>query len=57
MVSVRGWPRRGAEQSFREEEKLTNLSFPQKWESSNYKQLWIPDQVGNDKTTEIRASK
>jgi len=31
-------------------QKLTNLSFPRKRESSNYKQLWIPDQVGNDKT-------
>jgi len=35
--------------------KLANLSFPRKRESSNYKQLWIPDQVGNDKTTEIRT--
>ena len=31
-------------------QKLTNLSFPRKRESSNYTQLWIPDQVGNDKT-------
>jgi len=31
-------------------QKLTNLSFPRKRESSNYNQLWIPDQVGNDKT-------
>ena len=31
------------------------MSFPRKRESSNYKQLWIPDQVGNDKTTEIRT--
>jgi len=31
-------------------QKLTNLSFPRKRESNNYKQLWISDQVGNDKT-------
>jgi len=35
--------------------KLANLSFPRKRESSNYTQLWIHDQVGNDKTTEIRT--
>ena len=42
---------------FVKSQKLTNLSFPRKRESSNYEQLWIPDQVGNDKTTEIRAFK
>jgi len=42
---------------FVKSQKLTNLSFPRKRESSNYKQLWIPDQVGNDKTTEIRTSR
>jgi len=31
------------------------MSFPRKRESSNYTQLWIPDQVGNDKTREIRT--
>ena len=30
--------------------KLANLSFSRKRVSSNYKQLWMPDQVGNDKT-------
>ena len=33
--------------------KLITLSFPRKRKSSNYMQLWIPDQVGNDKMTEI----
>jgi len=42
---------------FVKSQKLTNLSSPRKRESSNYKQLWIPDQVGNDKTTEIRIFK
>jgi len=37
---------------FVKSQKLAKLSFPQKRESSNYTQLWIPDQVGNDKTTE-----
>ena len=40
---------------FAKSQQLANLSFPRKRESSNYKQLWIPDQGGNDKTTEIRT--